>query len=332
MRQRSEQKMIKRKICITGVNGFVGKKLYDTLTKLNTNIVAIGRNLNNLSSKANVDYVEIQDLESENNLVNHLSGCDLIIHCAGKAYNKKLKADDYTKANLEATKNLARHAVKAGVKKIIFLSSIKIHGEYTCDNYNITSKNYFNKTAFKYDDVPDPVDFYAISKFEAEKALWEISKKTSLEVVVLRFPLVYGNSVKGNLASLIRLVKSGILLPLGLVKNQRSMIGIDNLVDLLICCIDHPKANGKTFLASDGEDLSTPELIKLIATSMGRKANLFPCPIFMLKFLASVIGKSEEINRLVGSLRIDNSYTKEILNWTPPVSVEEGIRKMVQGK
>jgi nucleoside-diphosphate-sugar epimerase len=324
--------MIKRKICITGVNGFVGKKLYDTLTNLNIHVVAIGRNLNNLSIKANVDYVEIQDLESENNLVNYLSGCDFIIHCAGKAYNKKLKADDYIKANLEVTKNLARHAVKAGVRKIVFLSSIKIHGEYTCDNYDTTSKNYFNKRAFIYDDKPDPVNSYAISKLKAEKALWEISSRTGLEVVVVRLPLVYGYDVKGNLARLIKLVKSGIPLPFSLVKNQRSMIGIDNLVDLLIRCIDHPEASGKTFLASDGEDLSTLELIKLIALSMKKKANLFPFPISMLKFLASVLRKREEINRLVGSLRVDDIYTKEKLNWAPPISVEEGIRRMVQGK
>jgi nucleoside-diphosphate-sugar epimerase len=145
-------------------------------------------------------------------------------------------------------------------------------------------------------------------------------------------PLVYGYGLKGNLARLIKFVRLGIPLPLSLVKNQRSMVGMDNLVDLLIRCIDHPEASGKTFLVSDGEDLSTPELIKLIASSMGRKANLFPFPISMLKFLASVLGKREEINRLVGSLRIDNSYTKKILNWTPPVSVEEGIRRMVQGK
>ena len=149
---------------------------------------------------------------------------------------------------------------------------------------------------------------------------------------MVRLPLVHGYGSKGNLARLIKLVRLGIPLPLSLVKNQRSMVGMDNLVDLLIRCIDHPEASGKTFLVSDGEDLSTLELIKLIASSTGRRANLFPLPIFMLKFLGSIFGRREEINRLVGSLRIDNSYTKEILNWTPSVSVEEGIRRMVQGK
>jgi len=226
--------------------------------------------------------------------------------------------------NIDGTKRLAEQSVEAGIKRLVFLSSVKVNGEST---YQINMKQ-----KFSYEDKPNPQDLYAKSKLGAEKALWEISSKTGLEVVVVRLPLVYGNGVKGNLERLIKFVKSRVPLPLSLVKNQRSMIGIDNLVDLLIRCIDHPEASGKTFLASDGEDLSTSKLIKLIGSSMERKANLFPCPIFMLKFLGSVFGRSEEINRLVGSLRIDNSYTKKILNWTPPVSVEEGIRRMVQGK
>ena len=153
-----------------------------------------------------------------------------------------------------------------------------------------------------------------------------------MEVVVLRLPLVYGCGVKGNLAKLIKIVQSGIPLPLSFIKNKRSMIGIDNLTNLLSLCIDNPKASGKTFLASDGEDLSTPELVKHIALSMGKKANLFPMPIFTLKFLGSIFGRGEEINRLVGSLRIDNSYIKEVLNWTHPISVEQGIKRMVQGR
>ena len=203
----------------------------------------------------------------------------------------------------------------------MFLSSIKVNGEVTQE-----------KETFRYNDAPNPKDAYAKSKLEAEKVLWKVSSELGLEIVIVRLPLVYGFDVRGNLARLIKLVKSNIFLPLSLVKNQRSMIGMDNLVDLLIRCVDHPEASGKTFLASDGEDLSTPELIKLIASSMGRKANLFPFPISILKFLGSVLGKREEINRLVGSLRIDDSYTKEILNWKPPLSIEEGIRRMIQGK
>ena len=168
-------------------------------------------------------------------------------------------------------------------------------------------------------------DQYATYKRDRDKREKEIRDRE-------RKMVLYGYGAKGNLTRLIKLVRSRIPLPLSKVKNQRSMIGIDNLVDLLIQCIDHPEAGGKTFLASDSEDLSTPELIKLIASSQGRKANLFPLPIFMLKFLGSIFGRREEINRLVGSLRIDNSFTQETLNWTPPISVEEGIRRMVQGE
>jgi nucleoside-diphosphate-sugar epimerase len=241
--------------------------------------------------------------------------------------NKKKESKDsnaYHLANTEVTKVLAEQAAEAGVKRLIFLSSVKVNGEST---YQIN-----NKQKFSHKDISNPKDPYAISKLEAEKALWEISSRTGLEVVVVRLPLVYGYGAKGNLARLIKLVRSRIPLPLSKVKNQRSMIGIDNLVDLLIQCIDRPEASGKTFLASDDEDLSTPELIELIASSLGRRANLFSLPIFVLKFLGSIFGKSEEINRLVGSLRIDKSYIKEILNWTPPISVKEGIRRMVQGK
>jgi nucleoside-diphosphate-sugar epimerase len=182
---------------------------------------------------------------------------------------------------------------------------------------------------FSIHDTPDPKDPYAISKFEAEKVLWEVSAKTQLQVTVVRLPLVYGPNVKGNLAQLIKMVKLCVPLPISTVKNQRSMIGLENLVDLLICCIDHPEASGKTFLASDGEDLSSPDLVKLIASSMKQKAYLFPIPLFLLKFLCLILGKQKEISRLTGSLRVDNSYTKEILNWTPLFSVKEGIKRMV---
>ena len=315
-----------KKICITGASGFIGKSLCQTLSKLNKSVVGTVRSKNSFLTLPGVNFILVKDNRFQTNLSQTLEDCEYIIHCAGKAHvmNKKDKLDDYNLVNAEFTKNLAIQAAKAGVKRLVFLSSIKVNGEST---HQINTK-----LKFLHKKTSNPQDPYAISKLEAEKALWEVSSRTGLEVVVVRLPLVYGNGVKGNLARLIKLVKSGIPLPFSLVKNQRSMVGIDNLVDILIRCIDHPEASGKTFFASDGEDLSTPELIKLIASSMGRKANLFPLPIFMLKFLALIMGKREEINRLTGSLRIDNSYTKEILNWTPPISVEEGIRRMVQGK
>ena len=315
-----------KRICITGANGFIGNALCKSLKSSNNHIRGFVRFMDLDNNSSETEYISVGDISSKTNWKDHLKGFDCVIHCAGLTHQMSSIKDInvYNLVNIDGTKRLAEQSVEAGIKRLVFLSSVKVNGEST---YQINMKQ-----KFLYKDKPNPQDLYAKSKLGAEKSLWEISSRTGLEVVVVRFPLVYGYGSKGNLARLIKLVRLGIPLPLSLVKNQRSMIGIDNLVDLLIQCIDHPEAIGKTFLASDEEDLSTPELIKLISSSMGRKSNLFPFPIFILKFLGSVFGRREEINRLVGSLRIDNSYTKEILNWVPPVSVEEGIRRMIQGK
>ena len=325
-----------KKILITGASGFIGQSLIKHLSKLNKPIRGTLRSNGSFFLNTEIEYVSVKNINHNTNWNESLINVDCIIHCAGREHimkpKKKLEEQKiYRSVNLDGTKQLAEQAAKAKIRRLIFLSSVKVNGENT-NNDDINKPLNKKKILFSHKDLVNPNDPYAKSKLEAEKALWEISSRTGLEVVVLRLPLVYGYGAKGNLANLIKLVRSGIPLPLSLIKNQRSMIGIDNLIDLLIRCIDHPEASRKTFLASDGEDLSTPELIKLIASSMGRKANLFPFPISMLKFLGSVFGRREEINRLVGSLRIDNSYTKEILNWKPPLSIEEGIRRMVQGK
>jgi nucleoside-diphosphate-sugar epimerase len=324
-----------KKILITGASGFIGQSLIKPLLNMNKIVCGTVRSTSLFPSNAETKYVDVGDVNHETKWKEILNDIDCIIHCAGKAHIMETKKEDkqsiYHSVNVDGTKQLAKQAAEAKVKRLIFLSSIKVNGEYTANN-NDTDKDFLSKKIFMQSDKPNPENPYAVSKLEAEKTLWEISSRTGLEVVVVRLPLVYGYGAKGNLERLIKIVKSGIPLPLSLVKNQRSMIGMDNLVDLLIRCIEHPEASGKIFLASDGEDLSTPELIKLIASSMRKKANLFPFPISMLKFLGSVFGRSEEINRLVGSLQVDIEYTKKILSWTPPTSVEEGIRRMVQVK
>ena len=322
-----------KKILITGASGFIGRFLCKTLSTSGRSFRGAVRSIDSFSIDTKANYVSIGDINSKTNWKHALVNIDCIIHCAGRSNvmneKKKNNLEIYRSINVHGTKQLAEQAAKAGVKRLIFLSSVKVIGEDSDNRYGDISPNKQKKYIFTPNDVPNPEDLYSVSKFEAETILWETAAITGLEVVVLRIPLVYGYGVKGNLMRLMKLINSGIPLPFSLIDNKRSLIGIDNLVDLLICCIDHPNAKEKTFLASDGEDLSTPELIKLIASSMGKKANLFPFPISMLKFLGSVFGKREEINRLVGSLRIDNSYTKEILNWIPPVSVEEGIKRMV---
>ena len=322
-----------KKILVTGISGFIGQYLSKELIKLNWSVRGTVRKLDSFTIKQhNLEFFPIDNIDGKTNWNKALENIDYVIHCAGKAHemNKDKDLNYYQSINTNGTIRLAEYSAKAGVKRLIFLSSIKVYGE-SSNKFDSDKKVTQNKI-FKHDDLPDPKDFYALSKLKAEKALWEISNKTDLEVVVLRLPLVYGQGVKGNLMRLIKLIKYGIPLPFSLIRNQRSLIGIDNLVDVLVSCVEHLDAKGKTFLASDSEDLSTPDLIKLIASSMGKKANLFPFPISILKFLGSIFGRREEINRLVGSLRTDNSYTKKILNWTPPISVEEGIRRMVQGK
>jgi nucleoside-diphosphate-sugar epimerase len=315
-----------KKILVTGASGFVGKSLCETLSKSGRSVFGAVRSSNSILINNNVKYISTGDISLKKNWKDLLNDVDCIIHCAGIAHkmNNDKNFDVYQLTNIDGTKHLAEQAVEAGVKRLIFLSSIKVNGEST--------NNTKSKKKFSDNDIPAPMDFYAVSKLKAERVLWEVSSKTGLEVTVLRLPLVYGYGAKGNLAKLVKLVKSGIPLPLGMINNKRSMIGIDNLVDLLNHCIDHPDASGKTFLVSEGEDLSTPELIKLIALSMGRKAILFPVPIYLLKLLGSIFGKGEEINRLIGSLRVDNSFVQETLSWKPTLSVEEGIKRMVQGK
>jgi nucleoside-diphosphate-sugar epimerase len=315
-----------KKICLTGVNGFLGKSICQALINSNKSIRALARTIDHSFNSSEVEYIQIKDIRLEQNLKEYLTGCNFVIHCAGKAHliNDKSNLDIYRLANFEVTKHLAEQAVAAGVKRFIFLSSAKVNGETTGkpDGSNIFTNN----------DMANPQDNYAMSKLEAEKALWEIASKTNLEVVVVRLPLVYGYGAKSNLKNLMKLINSKIPLPFGGIKNKRSLIGIDNLVDVLIRCMEHPNAAGQTFLISDGEDLSTPELILLIASAMGQPIKLFSIPKSILKFLGFILGKQKEMCRITESLQIDNSYAKQILNWTPPVSVKEGIRRMIKGK
>jgi nucleoside-diphosphate-sugar epimerase len=313
-----------KKILITGCTGFVGKALFDSLKNTEFQINIAYRNNKSISTE-NIESFEVGEIDSKTDWSKALKKTDCVIHCAGRAHVfKELKnesLDIYRRINVEGTINLAEQAAANGVRRFIFLSSVKVNGERTVES-----------SCFKYDDTPKPVDAYSISKWEAEKGLQEISKKTGLEIVIIRAPLIYGPGVKGNLKRLIKLVKSGIPLPLGLVKNHRSLIGIDNLIDIIIKCISHPKAARKTFLVCDGEDVSTSNLLKLIASSMGRSVIIFPIPLFLLKFFGFILRRDSEVERLTGSLQIDNSFIKKTLNWKPKVNLEVGISKMVNPK
>jgi len=318
-----------KKICVTGANGFIGQSLCKALSNSGYFVRGFVRTLNTFPKLRNLEYVKVGNIDLNTNWENSLFSFDCLIHCAGIANTtKKDDKDIYNSVNFEGTKNLAEQAVKAGVRRFIFLSTIKVNGESTSEIFN--KKENLKESKFIYSDIPNPQDIYSISKYRAEKALWEISYKNGLEIVILRLPLVYGKFVKGNIERLIKLIKTGVPLPLGLINNQRSFIGIDNLIDLLIKCIHHSDAANKTFLVSDGEDLSTPELLNKIAFEVNQPLTLFPFPVLLLKFFSRIFGKKNEMNRLLNSLQVDNSYVCETLNWTPIVSVSEGFKRMIK--
>jgi nucleoside-diphosphate-sugar epimerase len=220
--------------------------------------------------------------------------------------------------NVDGTLNLARQAAAAGVKRFVFISSVKVNGEFTLSG-----------RAFNEVDTANPQDAYGQSKHEAEQGLRQLSADTGMEVVIIRPPLVYGPQVKANFAALIRAVQRGWPLPLGAVHNQRSLVALDNLVDLIITCITHPLAANQTFLVSDGEDLSTPDLIRQMARAMNRPARLLPAPVWALKGGALLLGKGDAVQRLCGNLQVDISKARTLLGWNPPISVDEGLRRAV---
>jgi nucleoside-diphosphate-sugar epimerase len=309
-------------IGVTGASGFIGSSLCAHLLENHHNLKCSVRDLkkSTLQKKDNLKIVVDGNIHQKNDWLEFLSGTECIIHCANLTRTIK-KKDEFilNEVNVKATENLAKQAAVNGVKRLIFLSSVKVNGERTVKS-----------SSFKFNDFPQPQNAYGISKLEAEQALWKISKQTGLEIVIIRAPLVYGENVKGNFLSLLNLIDKGIPLPFAGVNNLRSFVGLDNLIDLIICCIDNPKAAGQIFLVSDGEDLSTSDLIKKIAEAMGKTPRLFSLPIFILKFIGRIIGKSLETDRLLDSLQVDSSYTHQILGWRPPFSIDEGLLKTVK--
>ena len=307
---------------MTGASGFVGSALCNELIKRGFAVRGSVRSLNHVTASFNFDTTPVGYLDANTDWSLALAGVDCVIHCASHLnYNSasESRISDYRSVNVEATRRLAEQASKAGVSRLVFISSIGVNGVHTN-----------GRGPFTIYDKPEPSGNYAQSKWEAEQALWAVANKTGLEVVVVRPPLVYGAGVKGNLARLLKLVRTGMPLPLGAVHNQRSLIGLDNLVDLLIRCVDHPAAAGQTLLVSDDEDVSTPELIQYIASGLGRQPVLFPLPMSIIQLLGRITGKQWAINRLIGSLHVDTRHTCDLLDWKPPVALAEGIRRMTQ--
>jgi len=249
-----------------------------------------------------------------------LENVAVVVHCAARVHVMNEMATDslaaFRKINVEGTVRLASHAAASGVKRFIFISSIKVNGEHTARN-----------TPFKASDLPAPVDPYGVSKYEAEIALRQISLETGMELVVIRPPLVYGPGVKANFLSMMRWLDRGVPLPLGAIENRRSLVALGNLTDLVVTCIDNPAAAGQTFLVSDGEDLSTSQLLRRMALALDTVARLLPVPAGLLRVAASMVGKSAVAERLCGSLQVDIQHTREVLGWHPPISMERALRQ-----
>jgi nucleoside-diphosphate-sugar epimerase len=264
------------KIFVTGATGFIGQSVCKALSDLKYSVCGTVRNKDIISQLPNVKYVSVDDLFLNLEWKDILASYDCIIHCAGiarekKNYSKKI----YEQINVEVTKKLAEQCVISGVKKFIFLSSISVLG----------NQSDYNKP-FIQSDKANPLGNYAQSKYEAEKKLLEISAKTSLEVIIIRAPLVYGVGAKGNINNIIKLLKLRLPLPFGLIKSKKSFISIDNLTDMLICCIKHPNLKGRVFLVSDGQDISLNDFLRNVANKLGYRLLIFPFPIFLLKIFS----------------------------------------------
>lgn len=309
-------------ILLTGASGFVGKAVLRTAQQRGLKIRPVYRSKD--SAKGQFSFEIVSGLDGETDWMQALQGVDVVIHAAARAHVMREEVVDplheYRRVNVEGTLNLARQAAAAGVRRFVFISSIKVNGESTQPD-----------CPFYADDDPAPEDAYGLSKAEAETQLRLLDKKTGMEVTIIRPPLIFGPGVKGNFSSLINWVRKGLPLPLaGITHNQRSLVGIDNLVDLILVCTTHPKAAHQTFLVSDGQDLSTAELLRKIGKVLGRPTRMLWMPAGLIAFIASFVGKKVISKRLLGSLQVDIQKTSEMLGWKPKVGIDEGLRRAVE--
>jgi len=301
-----------RTVLVTGATGFVGRALCDALTSSGRRLKRAVR----APAPDLPDAVAVGELGADTDWRAALDGVDCVVHLAARTHVLRETAADplaeYRRVNVEASVQLARQARAAGARRLVFVSSVKVNGESTV-------------RPFTEEDAPRPEDAYGATKWEAEQSLGRVASETGLEVVVLRPPLVYGPGVKGNFLRLMRVVARGVPLPLASLSNRRSLIYVGNLVDAIVKAIDAPAAAGRAYLVCDGEDLSTPALVRAIATALGVRARLFPCPVLLLQLAASLAGKRAEFARLAGSLQVDSSRIRRELGWQPPFSPAQGL-------
>jgi nucleoside-diphosphate-sugar epimerase len=305
------------KFLITGANGFVGRALGAELLRRGHFVRAAVRAADKFSD--DVAPVAVGDIDDTTDWSEALRDVEVVIHLAARVHvMRETDADplaEFRRVNLEGTANLARQAASAGVRRFVYVSSVGVNGLLTGIDQS------FSET-----DVPSPHNAYALSKWEAEQSLRSISAEIGLEVVVVRPPLVYGHGAPGNFAQMMKVLTRGVPLPLDSVRNLRSFVYVGNLSDALIRCATHPAAAGQTYLVSDGEDVSTPDLLRLLGDEMERPAFLFPCPIQLLKLAGRLVGRLDQIERLTGSLRVDSGKLRNELDWTPPFTLVQGLQ------
>lgn len=301
------------KVLLTGATGFVGSHL---LSSLGDDTVILSRNLV-------ADYSGPQfhcDLENYDFERNAFENVDVVVHCAARAHSMNDSSPSplelFRAINTTATLALAKISAEFGVKRFVYISSIKVNGESTHPH-----------RAFKACDIPSPEDYYGSSKSEAESHLMELGKSTGMEIVIIRPPLIYGPGVKASFASLMNLVSRGLPLPFGFIQNnRRSLVSVTNLVDLIITCINHPKAAGQVFLVSDDYDVSTASMVKEISNALGKSSIMLPVPLWCYSLAGKLFGKQDVVSRLLGSLQVDITHTKETLGWTPPQTLQQGFK------
>ena len=314
------------KILLTGASGFVGGAVLQAMRQRNVAVRPVFRSQALvLAAECTADEaVVVPTLDGSTEWTQALAGVDVVVHCAARAHVMRDEAVDplaeYRRVNVGGTLHLARQAAAAGVQRFVFISSIKVNGETTQVGRSYVA-----------DDVPAPEDAYGVSKAEAEAGLRALANETGMALVIIRPVLVYGPGVKGNFLSMVRWVVRGVPLPLGAVTgNRRSLVALDNLVDLIVRCTDHPQAANQIFLASDGEDLSTADLLRRICLAQGVKTRLLAVPVWLLSLAARLMGRGAVAQRLLGSLQVDISKTQEVLGWQPPLSVDEGLKKIAE--
>ena len=311
------------RVLVTGGAGFIGRAVCQRIRS--DGYYSCIQTIRRIDSVLlpGTDSFEIGDIDENTDWSQALSGVDVVIHTAARVHDTSAEAVEqfsaYIKTNTESTLNLSRQAAAMGVRRFIFLSSIKVNGEFTKPGMPFTEE-----------DEPRPQGAYAVSKLMAENGLQQVGRDTGMEIVIIRPPLVYGPGVKANFRTMIHSVFHRIPLPLAAITNSRSLIALDNLVDFIMTCIVHPAAANEVFLVSDGEDLSTPELLLRVSSALGRSIKLIPIPVFLLLALGKLSGKTASVQRLVCSLQVDISKSRKVLGWVPPVSVGEGLRQTVQ--